>query len=106
MKFLIFRCEENAPSKKGELVGVEYGAAIQDVVDDLVKTINDDLRARPENRGCEVYTYAPDSLGSTMKTMQSQTVPNTVYEFTGVVAPAYASQNDVYLYKVEVREEK
>ena len=40
-----------------------------------------------------------------MKTMQSQTVPNTVYEFTGVVAPVYAAQNTVYPYMVEVREE-
>lgn len=105
MKFLIFRCEENAPSKKGELVGVEYGAAIQDVVDNLVRAINDDLAARPENRGCEIFTYPPDTLGSTMKTMQSQTVPNTVYEFTGVVAPVYAAQNTVYPYMVEIREE-
>lgn len=105
MKFLIFRPEENAPNQKGELVGVEYGQTIQDVVDNLVRAINDDLAARPENRGCEIFTYPPDSLGSTMKTMQSPTLAGTIYEFTGVVAPVYASTNTLYPYMVEIQEE-
>lgn len=105
MKFLLFRTEPKHPKKKSELVGVEYAKTIHDAMDALIRDINDDLAAQPENRHCEIHSYAPDSLGGTIKEMQEETVPGTQYEFTGVVSLVYASSNTLYPYIVEVHNE-
>lgn len=103
MKFLIFRTENDDANQKGELVGVEYGAGIDDVIHKIICAINDDLAARPENQNCEIHTYAPDTLGSTLL-KKTVTLPGTRFEFMGVVAPLYSSQNRLHPYLVEASE--
>lgn len=103
MKFLIFRTENDDLDQKGELVGVEYGAGIDDVIHKVICAINDDLAAQPENQHCEIHTYAPDTLGSTLL-KKLTTSPETRYEFMGVVAPLHSSQNVLHPYLVVASE--
>lgn len=47
---------------KHELVAVETGKNIDDVVDALIRAVRDDLAEMPEYAHCETAAYAPEPV--------------------------------------------
>ena len=87
-KYILYRVglasdeEENqAADQEAELVAVEYGGDLDDVLEDLLRDVRDDLAGMDENAG------------------------QPPFDFLGVVLPPYAEKNILWDYTVEVEEQ-
>ena len=65
-KYILYRVglasdeEENqAADQEAELVAVEYGGDLDDVLEDLLRDVRDDLAGMDENAGCDVEAHGP-----------------------------------------------
>ena len=95
---------ENNPGKTGnrdrnktgkhELVAVETGKNIDDVVDALIRAVRDDLAEMPEYAHCETAAYAPEPVQEHRRVRRYQ------YEMMGIVYPQYAEKNILIDYGV------
>lgn len=87
MKYKLFRSlgEIDVNYEQHELVAVEYGASIDDVVPALVKDIEDDLLSTPEYAKCRVAGFSPQPSDDVFGRYE--------YTMLGVVYPPYASEN-------------
>lgn len=99
-KYILYRLgklnEDNEvdPSDSEELVAVEYGNTLDDVLEDILRGIRDDLEGLGEYAKCSFDAYGP--------TDQNYTHPP--FSFMGVVVPPAANANILYDYTVEVEE--
>lgn len=102
MKYKIYKTFGNTASSVGldinkhELIGVEYGSNIDEVTDDLMKSVVDDLSATEEYSRCDVYTYPPDKITGGPKALRSK----YTYTLSGIVSPIYAKQNIIVYYAI------
>ena len=100
-KYIMYRIgltsdeEENqAADQEAELVAVEYGNDLDDVLEDLLRDVRDDLAGMDENDGCDVEAHGPQ-----------ENYDQPPFDFLGVVLPPYAEKNILWDYVVEVEEQ-
>ena len=100
-KYILYRVglasdeEENqAADQEAELVAVEYGGDLDDVLEDLLRDVRDDLAGMDENAGCDVEAHGP-----------YENYDQPPFDFLGVVLPPCAEKNILWDYTVEVEEQ-
>lgn len=86
--------EDREEVEAEELVAVEYGNSIDDVLDNLLRAVRDDLSEMPEYAQCEVNAYGP----------HFEYRSGNTYDMTGVVCPPAAEKNILIDYIVEEEE--
>lgn len=101
-KYILYRIgvddednEDNEDREAEELVGVEFGDTLDDVLEDLLAGIRDDLSGMDEYAGCEVNAHGP----------LDDNFNQSPFNFIGVVLPPVAEENIVVDYIVEVEEQ-
>ena len=96
MKYKLFRSPGDLDKavRKHELVAVETGKNIDDVVDALIRAVRDDLAEMPEYAHCETAAYAPEPVQEHRRVRRYQ------YEMMGIVYPQYAEKNILIDYGV------
>ena len=89
MKYILYRSLGSIEKdvKKHEIVAVEFGESIDDVVEDLIRDAAHDLAAMPEYEHCSTAAYAPEPVKEFRRVKRYQ------YEMTGIVYPPYADKN-------------
>ena len=89
MKYILYRSfgDLDKDIKKHELVAVETGRNIDDVVDALIKAAADDLAGLPEYEKYETAAFSPE------RTKDFRKVKRYAYEMTGIVYPTYGDKN-------------
>lgn len=100
-KYILYRIgindeddEDSENREAEELVGVEFGDTLDDVLEDLLAGIRDDLSGMSEYEGCEVNAHGP----------LDDNFNQSHLNFIGVVLPPVAEENIVVEYVVEVEE--
>ena len=91
-KYVTYR--ETEDSETGEIIGVEFGAGINAVFDQISQSIRDDLSVNPDYDGCNIDIYDYERLDDHR------------YSFQAVVDRPYAPKNDLYEYLVVESEQK
>ena len=85
-KYVTYR--ETEDSETGEIIGVEFGAGINAVFDQISQSIRDDLSVNPDYDGCNIDIYDYERLDDHRYSVQA------------VVDRPYAPKNDLYEYLV------
>ena len=85
-KYVTYR--ETEDSETGEIIGVEFGAGINAVFDQISQSIRDDLSVNPDYNGCNIDIYNYERLDDHRYSVQA------------VVDRPYAPKNDLYEYLV------
>ncbi len=100
-KYILYRIgltsdenENQETDQEAELVAVEYGNALDDVLEDLLRDIRDDLAGMDENAGCDVEAHGPQ-----------ENYDQPPFDFLGVVLPPYAEKNILWDYVAEVEDQ-
>ena len=100
-KYILYRIgltsnedENQVADQEAELVAVEYGGDLDDVLEDLLRDVRDDLAGMDENAGCDVEARGPQ-----------ENYDQPPFDFLGVVLPPYAETNILWDYTVEVEEQ-
>ena len=78
-----------------ELVAVECGQALDDVLEDILRDIRDDLTSMAEYAKCSADAYGPID----------ENYDKAPFNFMGVVIPPVAEKNILIDYTVEVEEQ-
>ena len=91
-KYVTYR--ETEDSETGEIIGVEFGAGINAVFDQISQSIRDDLSVNPDYDGCNIDIYDYERLDDHRYSVQA------------VVDRPYAPKNDLYEYLVVESEQK
>ena len=91
-KYVTYR--ETEDSETGEIIGVEFGAGINAVFDQISQSIRDDLSVNPDYDGCNIDIYDYERLDDHRYSVQA------------VVDRPYAPKNDLYVYLVVESEQK
>ena len=91
-KYVTYR--ETEDSETGEIIGVEFGAGINAVFDQISQSIRDDLSVNPDYNGCNIDIYDYERLDDHRYSVQA------------VVDRPYAPKNDLYVYLVVESEQK
>lgn len=91
-KYVTYR--ETEDSETGEIIGVEFGAGINAVFDQIFQSIRDDLSVNPDYDGCNIDIYDYERLDDHRYSVQA------------VVDRPYAPKNDLYEYLVVESEQK
>ena len=91
-KYVTYR--ETEDSETGEIIGVEFGAGINAVFDQISQSIRDDLSVNPDYDGCNIDIYDYERLDDHRYSVQA------------VVDRPYAPKNDLYVYLVVGSEQK
>ena len=91
-KYVTYR--ETEDSETGEIIGVEFGAGINAVFDQISQSIRDDLSVNPDYNGCNIDIYDYERLDDHRYSVQA------------VVDRPYAPKNDLYEYLVVESEQK
>ena len=91
-KYVTYR--ETEDSETGEIIGVEFGAGINAVFDQISQSIRDDLSVNPDYDGCNIDIYDYEQLDDHRYSVQA------------VVDRPYAPKNDLYVYLVVESEQK
>lgn len=91
-KYVTYR--ETEDSETGEIIGVEFGAGINAVFDQISQSIRDDLSVNPDYDGCNIGIYDYERLDDHRYSVQA------------VVDRPYAPKNDLYEYLVVESEQK
>ena len=87
--------DDGADREVEELVAVEYGQALDDVLEDILRDIRDDLTSMAEYAKCSADAYGPID----------EDYDNAPFNFMGVVIPPAAEKNILIDYTVEVEEQ-
>ena len=107
MKYKIFKTYGNSTSSVGldigkhELIGVEFGANIDEATDDIIKAVTDDLSSTDEYAKYHVYAYPPDEIEIGEKVLRLR----YTYTVSGIISPAYAKENIVVYYAIVEEDE-
>lgn len=91
-KYVTYR--ETEDSETGEIIGVEFGAGINAVFDQISQSIRDDLSVNPDYDGCNIDIYDYERLDDHRYSVQV------------VVDRPYAPKNDLYEYLVVESEQE
>ena len=91
-KYVTYR--ETEDSETGEIIGVEFGAGINAVFDQISQSIRDDLSVNPDYNGCNIDIYDYERLDDHRYSVQA------------VVDRPYAPKNDLFEYLVVESEQK
>lgn len=100
-KYILYRIgiveeddEDRDEVEAEEMVAVEFGDTIDDVLENLLRAVRDDLSEMPEYAQCEVNAYGP----------HSENCSGNTYDMMGVVCPPAAEKNILIDYIVEEEE--
>lgn len=102
-KLVRFLGDVDDEPRKYELVAVEFGNSIDEVMPALIQDVNDDLAGLPEYKGCHTAAYLESSEGS-IGTLDS-CIDEGDFGMMGVVYPLVAEKNILFDYDVMVEEE-
>ena len=96
MKYKLFRSPGDLDKavRKHELVAVETGKNIDDVVDVLIRAVGDDLKKKKEYAHCDTAAYALEPVQEHRRVRRYQ------YEMMGIVYTQYAEKNILIDYGV------
>ena len=101
-KYILYRIglnsednDDREDQEAEELVGVEFGNTLDDVLEDLLAGVREDLSGMGEYAMCEINAQGPlfDNFN------------NPPFNFMGVVIPPVAEENIVVDYIVEVEDQ-
>lgn len=95
-KYVLYRTAIDDQPIDEELVAVEFGASIEDVLEDLLQAIRDDLSGSPEFANCDVDAYGPED---------EDDMSGPDYVLMGAVVPPNAPANILVDYVVREIEE-